>query len=102
MITIVIKKFPSIRLFDPMPLPKPKNRQSHFFRKYLRKNTSSNISRPFFVKINRIKCNKSAVVSARQTSAPMARSFVARYFTRIVPNVLTIEKRRENILDGGC
>jgi hypothetical protein len=54
MITIVIKKSPAIRLFDRMPLPKPKVRHLVFPRRELRGAVRSTARLPFSVKVSRI------------------------------------------------
>ena len=65
MITIVIKKSPTVRLFDRMPLPRPKVRKISIPRRELEGNNSgyskvqsrSNRRRstpPFSVRVNRI------------------------------------------------
>lgn len=50
MITIVIKKTPTVRLFDRMPLPKSRFRSLHLTRRDLKVAKAS----PFNVRVNRI------------------------------------------------
>lgn len=54
MLTIVIKKSPGSRLFDRMPMPRPKVRHLSLLRRDLRPVPRSKSAVPFSVRVSRI------------------------------------------------